>query len=147
MTRLEKTNAILDDVNSRLDALERMFHAVPGEVKPRYGGFSYAETIEAKTVYQSDNVTVTLGIWKLAGTTYPDHEHTLSVEYLIVTKGRFTVAIDGKIRVMSRGDCCAIPSGVTHSCTALEDDSRMLGICVPPEKAYMLDDRDIKRGT
>jgi len=140
LERLTTNNKILDVVSKRLDVISDLFSGSPKEkIVPTLDGFIYSETVKAKTIYQSADMTVTVGEYALQGDVWPDHNHSDSVEFLIVGRGMFLLKIEGTPRIMKKGDCASIPAGVKHSVMALSDGSSIVGICVPPEKAYLID--------
>lgn len=140
LERLNTNNRILDVVNKRLDNIKTLFDGVPAEdFTPTMDGFVYSETVKAKTIFQTDDTTVTVGEWTKNGDLWPDHSHKDSVEYLIVIRGTFLLKIDEIPRIMKKGECASLPVGVKHSCTSLEDGSSIIGICIPPEKAYLVE--------
>jgi len=110
--------------------------------KNSYGGLTFDKDIDIDTIYESENVTITRGIWHKAGQIYPNHKHAQSVEYLICTEGKFIVNFLYGTRLMSQGECMTIPLGVDHSVIPMEDESKMLGICIPPEIAYLMPVRE-----
>ena len=140
LEKLTENNHILDNVTKRLDSLQSLFDHTPKEyIKPEPDGFLLSDSIEAHTVYQSEDVSVTKGIWHKEGDVWPEHCHKDSVEYVIVTHGTFLLKIEGMPRIMRKGECASIGLGVRHSVTAIDGESRMLGICIPPEKCYLVD--------
>jgi quercetin dioxygenase-like cupin family protein len=137
---LVTNNRILDVVAKRLDAISRLFSGSPiDKIMPTVDGFVYSDTVRAVTIYQTDDITATVGEWALQGDVWPDHEHTDSLEYLIIISGMFMLKLEGVPRIMEKGDCASIPPGLKHSVTALCDGSSILGVCIPPEKAYLVE--------
>lgn len=135
---LKSNNKRIDVVNKRLDNLKVLFNTIPEDMfTPTQDGFKLVNSIEATTVYQNSDVTVTLGTWKRKGAIWPEHCHKKITEYLIVTKGSALVSFGEATRIMMRGECASIPSEVKHSVVALEDNVQILGICIPPEIAYL----------
>ena len=47
------------------------------------------------------------------------------------------IVINGKKTILMRGQGTFVPMGQEHLVTALEANSEMFGICMPPEKAYL----------
>ena len=141
LAKLRESNLKIDAVNKRLDALGHMLvnSAVIKKFVPKFAGFNFADnSIEVTTVFQTDNVTVTLGIYHKKNIEYPEHCHKDSVEYLIPMKGSFLVKFDNKnTATISKGENVLMQIGCLHTCTALEDESELLAICIPPEVAYM----------
>jgi quercetin dioxygenase-like cupin family protein len=138
---LTNSNKKLDSVTKRLDTLKALFENTPIYIiNPREDGFVLANTIEAHTILQSGDVSVTQGIWAKAGDIWPEHLHKSSVEYLIVARGRFLIKLGDVPRTMGMGECASVPMGLKHSVIAIEDNSQMIGICVPPEYAYCVED-------
>jgi quercetin dioxygenase-like cupin family protein len=134
---LRSSNTRLDAVNKRLDNLKLLFNMAPiDDLQVVSAGFT-SKGIDGLTVFQNEDATVTLGTWKFKSTIWPDHCHSDSLEYLIVTRGTVLVRFGEASRIMGRGECAAIPRGLKHSVQALEDDSQILGVCIPPEIAYL----------
>ena len=136
---LLKNNALLDSVSSRLDILKGMYN-VPG-VEAVDRGFTICGGMNSTTVFQSNECTITLDVFKRAGYQWPKHEHNDSIEHLMVIKGSFSIDIDGYKCVISKSDCITILPRSTHTAIALEDDSQMIGVCIPPERAYILENK------
>lgn len=140
LCQLENNNRILDRVTDRLDNLKNLFEdKSENQFIVTVDGFIYDGSVKAKTVYQTDNVTVTVGEWSLSGDVWPEHKHTESIEYLIVFKGKAILTVGNVNRVMRQGECASLPAGVIHSCTSIEDGTSIVGICIPPEKAYLME--------
>ena len=143
---LVRNNKVIDNVNKRLDSLKVLFSSSPElsfTTNPR--GFVYSDSVEAVTVYQNKDVTITIGTWGKEGDLWPDHCHADSLEFLIVTRGNFLVKIGSIPRFMGRGECATVPLGKNHSVTSLEKDSQMIGICIPPEMAYLVEELKCQR--
>lgn len=138
---LRANNTLLDVISERLDRINGLFGGTTKDhLSTTHSGFVIGDEIEAKTVFQNEDVTVTIAQHYPKGSTWPIHKHDDSLEYLIVFRGSFLYQIDGIPRVMKKGDCASIARGVSHSCVALEDESCVMGICIPPEKAYLVED-------
>lgn len=136
LEQLKNNNFTLD---CTIERLKKLFDDSKTVFKQNsYGGLTFQDTIEVDTLYESENVTVTRGIWHKKGQTYPNHKHSDSIEYLICTQGKFIVNFAYGMRIIGKGECMSIPIETIHSCTPLEDESKMLGICIPPEQAYLM---------
>jgi mannose-6-phosphate isomerase-like protein (cupin superfamily) len=133
---IKENSKKIEKATNRLDCLATLFNAPESKFTTKNGGFCYEDNIEASTVFQTEDTTVTLAIWKKAQAVYPVHCHKDSVEYLMVIKGSFLLKFGGAVRIMSKGECASIPAGVDHTVTSLEGDSQMLAVCIPPEIAY-----------
>ena len=136
LEQLVKSNISIDKTNRRLAALKVLFDIENGDLEVEKNGFNISKYAEANCLFENPDVNVTLGVWKKDKVTWPNHSHANIEEYLIVTRGRFILHLDEAVRIMERGECARIPVGVVHSVISLEDDSQMLGICIPPESAY-----------
>jgi len=136
--KLNQTNLRLEDIGKRLSVLNNLFLEtdILKSIEPKYAGFIYDDSIEVSTVFQSPNVTVTYALWKYKNKAYPEHQHHDSVEYLIILSGSFLVKFNDTSRIMTKGECLSLPVNIVHTCISLEDMSEMIGICIPPEKAY-----------
>lgn len=140
LAKLRESNLKIDAVNKRLDALGHMLvnSSILTKFIPKFAGFDFAEhSIEVTTIFQTENITVTLGIYHIKDVEYPEHCHKESVEYLIVMKGSFLIKFGRGSRIVAKGECVSLNIGCLHTCTALENESEILAICVPPEKAYL----------
>lgn len=138
LTKLFENNLKIDKINDRLARIGNIL-LEPNDIKkvvPKYAGFVYDDSIEICTLYQSEDATVTHGVWHKKGFEYPNHCHECSVEHLIPLKGSFSVAYCGTRTTIRKGDYLIIPVGEPHICVSLEDESEMLAICIPPEPAY-----------
>ena len=63
LAKLRESNLKIDAVNKRLDALGQMLvnSSIVRKFVPKFAGFNFADdSIEVTTVFQTDNVTVTL---------------------------------------------------------------------------------------
>jgi quercetin dioxygenase-like cupin family protein len=139
LAKLRESNLKIDAVNKRLDALGHMLVNSSAVTKfiPKFAGFDFAEhSIEVTTVFQTENITVTLGIYHIKNVEYPEHCHKESIEYLIVMKGVFLIKFGKGSRIISKGECVSLDIDCLHTCTALENESEIIAICVPPELAY-----------
>ena len=140
LDRLQANNAVLDSVSERLDALQSLFGSNPeANVVPVADGFFLNPDLSLVTVFQSAETTVSVATFVKAGVPFASHQHAVSLEFVIVIKGSVIFRIDGACRKMTRGECASVPLGSEHSCVSLEPDTVALAICVPPEKAYVLE--------
>ena len=139
LKKLMASNGILDHVSERLESLDKMLtkHDDMTKIVPKFAGFVYDQNVELATIFQNENVTVSYGIWRKLDAVYPIHSHKESDEYLIVISGSFEIVINGKKTILMRGQGTFVPMGQEHLVTALEANSEMFGICMPPEKAYL----------
>lgn len=143
MDKLESAGERIDKVSLRMDALKAMFdpeETTDKRIEHTVFGFVINGKVSLETIYQNEDTTISIAKHQEIDTSYPKHIHAYSLEYLIVTRGRFTIRIDGGLRVMERGACATIPKGVEHTLVAMDDNSEMIAICIPPEKAYKLKD-------
>ena len=62
---------------------------------------------------------------------FQEHNHPLSHEYLIVTKGKLVEHMGGISRLVGVGECVSIPIGIAHRSEPLTDDVELIYICVP----------------
>lgn len=63
-----------------------------------------------------------------------EHIHPDSKEYLIVVHGSIVFNVDGKdIRVVKAGECCVVEKGQSHYSRPLEDDTKLVYVCVPQD--------------
>ena len=61
-----------------------------------------------------------------------EHIHPESTEYLIVVKGSVVLNIDGvDLRVLKVGECASIPKGSKHFSRPLENDTKLIYVCIP----------------
>ena len=137
---LREHGSRVDNVAEKAEAINCMFGCKTENITPRYGGFGIANgAVEILTVFQTEDITVTRGVWAKKGDAFPIHCHKESIEYLIVTKGKFCVKFNDGVgsRILGRGECASIPLGMQHSSIAMEDGSEMFAVCVPPERAYL----------
>ena len=89
----------------------------------------------SRTNLWNNGASVGFSILKKKGVTFPKHIHE-SVQYLICLKGLCSVSIGGSIRILESGGCCAIPPRVVHSVMAMEENTEIIDVVVPKEKAY-----------
>lgn len=139
---LEKINANkerLDSVDSRLDLLRTLFPESTNRLALTNDGFIYCETVKAKTVYQDGDVTVMSWIMERAGDGFEVHKHTGSNEFAVVTSGEVDITVNGILSTYKKGECALIPKGAGHTCKAVLDGSTVVGVYIPPEKAYIVE--------
>ena len=136
--KLKPSIKTFDDVLIKLETLRKIFlHPKDLEnITYQQKGFVYSGDITISTVYQDKNITVTIGTFCKKDAVYPYHVHSDSIEYLIVSQGKFVIKFDDGVVFKTRGECMSVPNGVRHSCMSLEDNSIMVAICIPPERAY-----------
>ena len=132
-------NAKLDSVIDRLDLLKNLFPEGKHGIEMTADGFVYCKAVVAKTVYQSDDVTVMAWDIQKENNGFEFHKHDDSLEYMIITRGIVEVTIDGITDNFTKGELIQVPTGVGHSCRALVDGCSVVGVCVPPEKAYIVE--------
>ena len=135
MNNIDAIREALDRIDSaveKMDALQSLFNAPPkyDEKGVRILG------VKLDNVYEDANSTITIAKYNEVTDALPMHIHNNSVQCLMVSKGKFLLKIDSGIRIMQKGDCALIPQGVQHTTAALEKDSEIIGICIPPENAY-----------
>jgi quercetin dioxygenase-like cupin family protein len=130
---------MFDNVSLRLDALQSLFKGDRTvKLQLTENGFFTNPTVSLTTILQTSEMTVSLACFARKGDKYGFHSHVDSLEYLIVSKGTFLIVVAGTPRVMVKGECCSMPKGMLHSGEALEDDTQVLAVCVPPEPAYVI---------
>jgi quercetin dioxygenase-like cupin family protein len=139
LERLNSNSRMFDNVSLRLDALQSLFRGDRGvEIQPTETGFYLNPDVSLTTVFQTEDTTVSMAVFSKKGVRFGFHKHLGSVEYIIVAKGTFLIVVAGVPRVMNKGECCSMPKGMLHSGEAMEDDTQVLAICVPPEPAYVI---------
>lgn len=136
---VSKTMHILDKVNDRLDIIQKLFSKDKGKICANPTGFTYDDSISVNTVYENKNMTVTHAFWLKEDIPYPEHCHECSVEYLIVTNGKFIFKCEAFSRIIKKGECISVPMGTKHTTISLVKNSELICICVPPEKAYLVE--------
>lgn len=139
MDTVKDASERIDKVNFRLEALKYLFNFKTDEhLRETFEGFEVGD-IDLKNVYHNENTTITYVTYHKNEAYLPLHTHIGSHEYLIITKGMFVMRFAGGYgRVMQRGECASIPTGVEHTCVAMEEGSELIAICVPPEPAYKI---------
>jgi len=114
-----------------------------GQILVKVNGRRRLETennISVNTVFESEEVSVTIATCPDEGAAYPEHCHSGIVEYLICLKGSFGVTLPHNgYRILKEKECAKIPANVMHSTISLEKDSDIIGICLPQETAYTSD--------
>ena len=135
LDKLQTTSDSMDKTFARLSRLGIMFKQKEN-ITTTGDGFSIDNDIEIKTIYEDAFCNITNCIWHKAHKLYPLHCHNDSFEYLTVTNGSFLVSFGSASRIVKKGECVSLPTSVQHSVMSLEDESSMLALCIPPEKAY-----------
>jgi quercetin dioxygenase-like cupin family protein len=136
IARLDKINIDLDKVYQTSLNISKVFAA--NELRKLNGGgvIELDKQVVLKTIWK-ENCSITWGKWEKAGAKFTEHLHEDSIEYLICISGSFSVSFGKYIRILKIGECVSLPKKAAHSVTALEDNSQMMGICVPEEPAYI----------
>ena len=73
------------------------------------------------------------------GGTVPLHQH-MNDQIGYVISGKIEVTIGNEVRVLTKGDSYAVPGGIMHSTTALED-SLVIDVFSPPREDYRTEAR------
>ena len=134
---LVENNGKIDKVNKKLDLFKNLFSMDIKNTDLMRDNYLSLNNIEIRSIYQDDTLNIVVGLYKFDKTTFHEHVHENSVEYLIVTKGEFLVKFGNNTsRELKRGDLAVIKQNEKHTVIALEDNSEMFAICIPPEKAY-----------
>jgi quercetin dioxygenase-like cupin family protein len=95
-------------------------------------------TIEIQTVFKAKIVSITSAYFKENGAQYPVHYHKGIIEYLLCLKGSFGITLPHNgYRILKERECAKIPADIMHAAISLEDNSELLGICLPAEPAYV----------
>jgi quercetin dioxygenase-like cupin family protein len=134
---IHEINSKLDLTNKKLDAIQTLFNVKGEDIKGKPGEFKFCDSVDLKTVFQTKGVTVSYVTYSKKDIGYPIHIHENVVEYLICTKGSFVFKVSGNFRVLDVGDCAKIPAGKDHTTIPLEDGSELIGICIPPDPAFI----------
>ena len=94
-----------------------------------------------EVIYDANEVVI--GITKVPNkdSIFPSHIHPTQVQYMIVTKGKIGLTLDGGYRVLSVKECASISEGIEHSAKSLEDDSHFVHITVPADKSIKRTDK------
>jgi len=78
------------------------------------------------------------GIAKNVDTTSIPHAHKNNKEYLIVIRGSLLLNIDGEyVRKLKKGDCALLMPGQIHYSKPLENDTKLIYVCVPADEGYL----------
>lgn len=111
-----------------------------GQVLVKINGRRRLETennISIDTVFETEEVSVTIAACPDVGAEYPIHCHTGIVEYLICLKGSFGVTLPHNgYRILKERECAKIPANIMHSTISLEPNSDIMGVCLPAEPGY-----------
>lgn len=142
LDKMATINKKYDSSLTRLDAIRKLFlHPLElDDISYMKKGFIYSGDIEINTIYQDNHSTITLGLFRKRDSLYPYHVHSDSVEYLIIARGKFVIKFDDGVVFKTVGECMSVPQGIRHSCMSLEDDSLVIGLCIPPEDAYKIEE-------
>lgn len=92
-------------------------------------------------LYQQDDCSIGFVTYINGGTptilNIPDHEHTDSLQYIVVVKGSVLMKIgDSCVRTMKEGECAAIKIGEAHKTIPLTDDAKIAFICIPKDHHF-----------
>ena len=109
-----------------------------GEINRTPTGEITTPGARAWVIYADKDTNVLMGEY-LKDSTWPNHEHTSSIEHLICVDGQFDITFElpeGMLKiVLERGDGVKIPTKVLHSVYS-RPGGKMVAVCIPPEKAY-----------
>lgn len=130
----EKMSQKIELMNNRLRTIDNLIKA--GEIRAHGDVLTADNQVMLKTIY-GDNSTVTIGKFNLIGGRVTDHVHQGVAQFIICVKGSFKIITPDWSRVILPSDCASIPKEITHSVTALEDDSELIAVCVPEEQNYV----------
>ena len=76
-----------------------------------------------------------------------EHVHPESKEYLIVVKGSILLNINGvDTRVLKVGECAAVNANTKHFSRPLEDDTKLIYVCVPNDSFFSKYSEDFLKG-
>lgn len=89
---------------------------------------------ERKHLY-NNGCSIGLTTMKGKGGVFPEHSHK-ATQYIICFEGSCSVSIDGSTRFLEKGGCCAIPEGSIHRIINLEENTKIVDVCVPKEPFY-----------
>jgi len=128
-----KTEKFLDKATENLRTVSNLIKA--GEIRMKNNALEMDAGIIFKTIY-GDKATVTIAEYPKQGGRTPAHCHKASKEFLICITGQISVTFGKNYRVLKPGDCISLDKSIHHSCTALEDNSRLIAICVPEDEDY-----------
>jgi len=95
-------------------------------------------TWKLDVMYQRKDCSLGFASCKQSGGigTFPMHVHKDSAEYLICVRGSVLFSMeDGIQRILNEGDCASIPPNREHSTKALDDDTKLVYVCVPHDPA------------
>ena len=128
-------------IDSRIEGLQHRFRTIDnlikaGEIRAHGDVLTADGGVLLKTIY-GESSTVTIGKFSFTGGRVADHQHTGVAQYIICVKGSFNIQTSKWSRVITSSECASIPKSVVHSVTALEDDSELIGICVPEDSGYV----------
>lgn len=90
-----------------------------------------------ETVYDDEASMVVIEHGK-RGEVFPLHCHKGCVQFLICVKGRFSVHVpsDDIIRILKPNACFVVEESKMHSVHCLEDNSKLVGVVIPPDPSY-----------
>lgn len=132
---LQIAHEIFSRANQKLDTIKDLLDR--GEMKIEQRLLKQNGNIEIQTLYAKE-ATISIGVWNKQGSIMKSHIHENIVEYLVCMKGSFGVTLPYGYRILKTKDCASIPENCLHSVVALEDNSKMVAVCVPAEKSYQL---------
>ena len=130
--------AVLNNLQNRQQTIKDLINL--GQVLVKNNGrrrLAINDNIDVSTVFESEDVSLTIASFSDEGAEYPEHCHEDIIEYLICLKGSFGITLPHNgYRILKDTECAKIPRSTMHSCVSLESDSELLGICLPAEMAY-----------
>lgn len=86
-----------------------------------------------------DDHSATIGIKETAKAgdlAIEPHAHPTMQHYLICIEGKWSVRFADNLRILSPGDCVAIPMGQVHETRAIADNSKLAFLCIPKDNGY-----------
>jgi len=131
--KFEAITEIFSRTSKKLDTIKDLVEK--GEMRIENRFLKQNNTLNIETIYAKE-ATISIGTWFKQGNMMKSHIHEGIIEYLICVRGSFGVSLPHGYRLMKTKDCAAIPENCLHSVTALEDDSKMIAVCIPAEEIY-----------
>lgn len=131
---MDKMNEKIERMQTRLRTIDNLIKA--GEIRAHGDVLTADKQVMLQTIYGEDS-TVTVGEFGLVGGRVSDHIHEGVAQFIVCVKGSFNIVTSKWARVIHPSDCASIPKDVTHSVTALENDSKLIAVCVPEEGNYV----------
>jgi cupin superfamily acireductone dioxygenase involved in methionine salvage len=108
-----------------------------GILEKNHASFIEHNNFTVETIYDK-GISIVIAEAPNRGEYFPEHCHQNIVQYLICIKGSFVIDYQNSFQsdIIKEKDFLYILPSRKHKVTALENNSKLVGICIPMDRAY-----------